>query len=511
MGIRPMKLTQPLSILCLLSCAALLIAGTTLAQNAPAIAAPPTVAQTLGSLPESPAPVAPSTPVRTVATSESARDSSAASSVAVVTLDQALELARANEPGFRAAVAASRNAQLDRSIARSGLLPQVVYHNQFLYTEGARYAHAPSAAALAANAQAPSQQSFIASNAVHEYVSQGVVTETIGLGQWNSVAHASAAAAIASAELEIARRGLTATVVGLFYASTTAQEKVAVEQRALNEAKDFVAQAGQREEAREAAHSDVLKAQLTQQQRERDLNDAKLQAEKVRLDLGVLLFADPRSPYSVALPAAKPLEERAAFESAAKTSNPELRSALETLHERALDVTAARSGYLPSLSLSYLYGIDAPQFAVNGRASQSALASHFDDAPRNLGYGATATLDIPVFDWFATENKVRQARTQREVAKTALSSAQRTLVAQLEEFYNEAELASSQLASLQLSVDTARESLRLTRMRYTAGEASVLDVVDAQNTLAQAELAHSDGVVRTQLALANLQILTGTI
>jgi outer membrane protein TolC len=48
-------------------------------------------------------------------------------------------------------------------------------------------------------------------------------------------------------------------------------------------------------------------------------------------------------------------------------------------------------------------------------------------------------------------------------------------------------------------------------MRYTAGEASVLDVVDAQNTLAQAELAHSDGVVRTQLALANLQILTGTI
>jgi outer membrane protein TolC len=72
-------------------------------------------------------------------------------------------------------------------------------------------------------------------------------------------------------------------------------------------------------------------------------------------------------------------------------------------------------------------------------------------------------------------------------------------------------LSRDQLASLELSVNTARESLRLTRLRYTAGESTVLEVVDAQNSLTTAELAMQDGTVRYQTALANLQLLTGTI
>ena len=67
------------------------------------------------------------------------------------------------------------------------------------------------------------------------------------------------------------------------------------------------------------------------------------------------------------------------------------------------------------------------------------------------------------------------------------------------------------MQSLELSAQTAQESLRLTRLRYTAGEATVLEVVDAQNSLTSAELAREDGMVRYQTALANLQILTGTI
>ncbi|WP_433983799.1 TolC family protein [Tunturiibacter empetritectus] len=150
--------------------------------------------------------------------------------------------------------------------------------------------------------------------------------------------------------------------------------------------------------------------------------------------------------------------------------------------------------------LNYSYGIDAPQFARNG-----------PDGVRNLGYSASATLDIPVWDWFATQHKIKQTHILRDAAKVALTSTQRTLIAQLDEFYGEASLAHDQLASLELSVQTARESLRLTRMRYSAGEATVLEVVDAQNSLTSAELAHQDGTIRYQLALANLQLLTGTI
>ena len=95
--------------------------------------------------------------------------------------------------------------------------------------------------------------------------------------------------------------------------------------------------------------------------------------------------------------------------------------------------------------------------------------------------------------------------------RVVISSTQRRLISQLEEFYSEAALAGKQLISLQLSMNTARESLRLTRLRYTSGEATVLEVVDAQTSLTAAELGLSDGQVRYQLALADLQLLTGTI
>ena len=406
---------------------------------------------------------------------------------------------------FNAAVAASRSAALDRSIARAALLPSVVYHNQFAYTEGARYAHTPGSAG---NPVRPGGQTFVANNGVHEYTSQLSAAETIGLQQFTALSRATALAAVASAELEISRRGLTSTVVGLFYASSTAQAKVGIQQRALAEADNFVTQTQQREAAREAAHADVIKAQLTQQQRQRDLSDALLAVDRARLDLGVLLFPDPRTPYTVGLPAATPLPAQPAVETAAMTNNPELRSALSSLQARTFEVTSAQGAYLPGLVLNYSYGIDAPQFAVNGRRS---AGSKFDDATRNLGYAASATLDIPIFDWFATPNRIRQARIQRDAAKTVLSSAQRTLVAQLQEFYAEAIVAQSQLDSLALSVRTAQESLRLTRLRYTSGEATVLEVVDAQNSLTQAELALADGTVRYHLSLANLQTLTGTI
>jgi outer membrane protein len=408
-----------------------------------------------------------------------------------VTLDQALSLARANEPAFVAAVAASKTAQLDRSIARAALLPSVVYHNQFLYTQ-------PNGQTGSIGTQ-PAPR-FIANNTVHEYISQGVVTETIGLAQYSALARAGAAAAIASAEMEISRRGLTSTVVGLFYNSTAAQQRIVVQQRATDEAADFVKQTQQRETAREVAHADVIKAQLTLQQRQRDLGDAQLQAQKARLDLGVLLFPDPRSPYSVTLPAATPLPERTVVETQAGANNPELKSALATLRAKDIDITTARAAYLPDLVLNYSYGIDAPQFAANG-----------PDGVRNLGYSASATVDIPVWDWFATQHKIKQAHILRDAAKVALTSTQRTLIAQLDEFYGEASLAHDQLASLELSVQTARESLRLTRMRYSAGEATVLEVVDAQNSLTSAELAYQDGTIRYQVALANLQLLTGTI
>lgn len=419
---------------------------------------------------------------------------------APLTLADTLARARANEPTFAAAVAAAKTAALDRSIARAALLPQAAYHNQFIYTQGAGLA---TNRLLTANptATGTSTPRYIANNAIHEYVSQGTVTETLGGQQVNAVSRATASAAIATAELEIARRGLTATVAGLFYGSLAATRKVGVAQRAATEAADFTRQTSQREQAREVAHADVLKAQLLEQQRTRDLADAKLTADRARLDLAVLLFPDPRAAYTLAPADTPPTPpDRAAIEAALAQRNPELQSALASSRLADLGVTAARLAYLPDLSLNFTYGIDAAQFATRG-----------PDGSRNLGYSAFATLDIPVWDWFTTHNRVRQSQIQRHTARVVLSNTQRRLLADVETSLAEASVAHEQLESLDLSARTAAESLRLVRLRYTSGEATVLEVVDAQTSLTIAENAREDGTTRYQTALANLQLLTGTL
>ncbi len=413
-----------------------------------------------------------------------------------ITLDQAIRRAEANEPTFAAAAAEQRATTLERKNARATLLPSASYHNEFLFTQSNK-----SQAATKQGGYSQSLPVFIANNAVHEYYTQGVVNETVGLAEIAAVRLADATAAVASAELEIARRGLVATVVNLYYSVNAGSERVAIAQRALGEADRFVDVTQKREAAREAAHADVIKAQLQQQQRQRELMDAKVAAGKAKLELGILLFSDPASNYSLAA-AEMPLllPERTSVDDAARANNPELRGALANLQASQAQTFTSQAALLPDLSLNFAYGLDAPQLARNG-----------PDGARNLGYSASATLDIPLWDWLTTERKVKEARIRADAAKVVVSATQRRLVADLAEFYAEADVARQQLASLDGSVVTARESLRLTNLRYVDGESTVLDVVDAQNTLISEETARADGIVRYQLALAQLQTLTGRL
>ncbi len=248
------------------------------------------------------------------------------------------------------------------------------------------------------------------------------------------------------------------------------------------------------------AHSDVIKAQIQANDQQRALQEARLAAANARLNLAVLLFPNVFQDFTladelVAAPALPPVGE---VQQMAQKNNPELAAAFSALEVANHEVTVARAGHLPSLVLGYFYGIDANHFAVE------------TDGLRNLGYSATATLNIPVWHWGAIEAKVKQAELQQHQAKVELSAAQRLAVADLQSFYAEAETARNQLDILRNSADLAADSLRLTTLRYQAGETTALEVVDAQNTLTMARNNYRDGQARYHIAIANLQTLTGS-
>jgi len=416
-----------------------------------------------------------------------------------LTFQAALQLARKNSTQFQAAVTNFGLLHEERAQARDVLLPSVNYNNSAIYTQ--------SSGALPSAVPGAPPVIFIANNAPHEYVSQGNVHEVLDVSAFASWRRASAAAAVARAQVEIAARGLVVTVTQNYYRVGAAQLKLETAKRGAEEGDRFLKLTQDLERGGEVAHADVIKAELQMQERRRQLQEAQLSLLNARLDLAVLIFPNFNENFEIAddLHAPAPLPTIEDIQQRGTRDNPDLRAALEAVRQAHYEVFSARAAYLPALSFDYFYGIDAENFGVNTAVNTSAGTQKFS----NLGSSAVVTLNIPIWNWGATQSKVRQAELRRDQAKRELSLAQRKLVAEIQSLYAEASTALSELEGLRRSAELAEESLGLTTLRYKNGEATVLEVVDSQTTFATANSAYQDGALRYRVALASLQILTG--
>lgn len=421
----------------------------------------------------------------------------------VITLQDALARARQYGGQIQSANLSVLQAHEDRVQAKAATLPSLNAFNQYIYTEGNG---TPSGV-------------YVANDGVHVYNEQAQVhQELLDVVRRAEIRRAMAAEAVAKAKVEVAQRGLNATVVQDYYAILAAQRHLVNTQTSLREAEQFLDITQKQETGGEAAHADVIKAQITLQQRQRDMQDAQLNIDKARIALGVLIFPDFRSDYAVEddvqkAPILPPLPEAQAK---ATSTNPDVAAARFSVQEAGYERDVARYGYLPSLALDFFYGIDANQFAARtdyptDESGRSTLPNFQVPHRQNLGYSGQITLNVPVWNWGATRSKVKQAELKQQQAQLDLTVTQRALQGTIATAYSEAQAAQAQLESLRNSLDLAAESLRLTLLRYQAGEATALEVVDAQNTLTQARNANDDGLVRYRVAIALLQTLTGSL
>jgi len=412
-----------------------------------------------------------------------------------VTLQDALARAEKNDAQYSAAVTDAKMAKEDHVQARAAGLPSLGLETAALLTQG--------------NGVIPTGR-YVTNDGIHVYRQWGVVHQDFSASTLTMLGDRRGAAleALALAKAEIARRGLRVTVTKDYYALVVSQRKYATAQESRQQSERFLTMTKDQERQGEAAHSDVIKAQIQFNQQQALLRDAQLQMENDRLTLAVLLFPTLTENFSVVddLDQGQSLPPFADARAMAARENPDLRVAIEAVRDSSLGVSAARYALLPSITTDLDYGIEANDFALRSRVAAEPAKGPLP----NVGYFATITLNLPVWDWGTLRSKLRQAEYHRQQARVELTLAQRQTISELYSSYNEAQTAKSSVDTLRETATLATEGLRLTTLRYQAGQASALEVVDAQNTLSQARNAYDDGQARFRLALAQLQTLTGS-
>jgi outer membrane protein TolC len=420
---------------------------------------------------------------------------------ATITLQDALERARKLDLTLLGAVSDAKSAHEDRLQARNAMLPAITATSQYLGTQGN---------GLTANGR------YVTNDGIHVYRDWGILRQDLSPATLMGTGYtrAKAAEALTNAKTEIARRGLTVTVTKTYYGYVVAQRKYATAQAGLDQAKHFMDITRDLERQGQAPHSDAVKAEIQYRIQKQAFDEAKFGMEDTRLTLAVMLFPDFNENFTVVddLDSAPPLPPFPEIESMAGKENPDIRVALETARQADLDVKAAKSAFLPTLTLETDYGIEANQFALNGRQAACPLADQCNAAGTlpNYGYFLTAALNVPLWDWGTLRSKLHQAEYKQQTAKAQLSLAQRTRVSEIYATYDEAIVARAGLEESRSTAELAAESLRLTNLRYQAGASPATEVVDAETALVTARNAYADAQVRYRTLLANLQTFTGS-
>jgi len=431
-----------------------------------------------------------SIPVSSSVSATRAAQAGPAEAVLSITLQDAIERARKLSPVLATALTNAKMAAEATVQTRAANLPNVTGNSQYLYTEG--------------NGTLASR--FIANNGVHEYIAQTDVHQAVSAPLLIEYRRSVVLQAVARDQATIAERGLVVTVVQAYATLFGAEGKLKTSEDTLQAAQRFVTITAQRQKNGDAAHADVLKARIQADDSQSALTNAQLARDQARIALALLIFPKVNQPFELADDPSQvltlPPQDRAKQESA--TANPQMDAARKARKAAGQSLTAARLGYLPSLSFDYYYGIDANQFATMGTLPDGKRI-------QNLGYSALATLSMPLFTWGSIHSKVKDAKSQEDLAQVNLDFARQKAKGDFDLFYREAQAAQSDLKIRQEAYSDALESRKLTLLQYRAGVATALEVVTAEATVDTESTALYDAKTRYATAIANLATLTGVL
>ncbi|MBI4876653.1 MAG: TolC family protein [Acidobacteria bacterium] len=396
-----------------------------------------------------------------------------------LTLQDCIRLAEAVPSQVSVARLERDIAARDVTQARADFLPQSRLVNGFTYNSPLLYNREVF--------------SHLPLNGIREYASLVSVNQEFDTsGRLRAdMTRARVAQEIAATSVALTQRDLRRAVTTAYYRALLTRQIVRIIEDVLAESRSFENRARLLFRGGEAAQADVVKASAQVAFLQQAVNAAELEAKLANQELASFWTRDVADTVSlVGIPEGTPPPP----EPEAAQSTPflgRLEFSLFDAQRRGFqaDVRRARSALMPQLGVAFQYGIDSTAVRIGDR-----------------GYAAFVNLTIPIFDWNKARSAMQQARLRTQQVESARAISERTYSKEYQSALARVKQLFEQISLTRQQAKLAEDDLRLSRIRYEGGEGAALDVVTAQNQLAQARSNHYTTMANYLNAKADLEV-----
>jgi outer membrane protein len=121
----------------------------------------------------------------------------------------------------------------------------------------------------------------------------------------------------------------------------------------------------------------------------------------------------------------------------------------------------------------------------------------------------TFGISLPVWDNGLREIEVTRARVNRDVTRSIREDLERVVRRDVTSSYDAYETSKAAVELANVAGTVARENYRMQSLRYRSGASTILDLLDAQVSVAEAEAGVVQARYITRLALAQLEAILG--
>ena len=311
----------------------------------------------------------------------------------------------------------------------------------------------------------------------------------------NNYRSARATARASQYSLEDARDLITLAVGGAYLQVLAAQARLDAAQAQLDTANAVFHQSTEQHGEGVLGKLNVDQSQVRALTQQQQLITLRNDLAKQKINLARLVGIPPNAGYLLTdtFPyAPAPVQKVDDAVATAERQRGDLKAAQMQVEAAAKALSAARAERLPSLALTGDYEV----IGTNPAESHGAFT-------------AVGTLSIPVWQGGRTGADIAQAEAVLAQRQAELADTRGQIEAQVRQVYLDLDAAAGQVAVARENLQVAQETLEMTRARMQAGVVNTLEVVQAQETLAGAQLDLINSIFAHNLAKLNLARILG--